>query len=238
LRNSLACVFHDVKGTSLRELKENLFSNIQKTLSAMQNSRKRIIEIGSKKIKKGMVVFTHCHSSTVTAILIEARKQGKRFVVHNTETRPRFQGRKTAKELSDACIKVRHYVDSAARLALKKADIMLIGADAITAEGRVINKIGSELFAEVANRYDVPVYVCTNSWKLDPETVFGFTEEIEERAAAEVWEKPPKNVTVDNHAFEIIKPDLITGVITELGIYEPVILIEEIKRSYGWMIPR
>jgi ribose 1,5-bisphosphate isomerase len=202
----------------------------------MQNSRKLIIEMGSKKIKNGMVVFTHCHSSTVMSVLIEAKKQGKRFAVHNTETRPRLQGRKTAKELSNAGIKVRHYVDSAARLALKGADIMMIGADAITSEGRVINKIGSELFAEVAHRYDIPVYVCTNSWKFDPETVFGFTEEIEQRTAEEVWARPPKNVIIDNKAFEIIRPELIAGAITELGIYEPQILVEEIKREYPWMV--
>ena len=238
LRNAIKCVFHNARGANLRELKENLFSRIQKTLALMERSRKIVVEIGAKKIKSGMVVFTHCHSSTVTSILAEAKKQGKRCEVHNTETRPRMQGRKTAKELAKAGIKVRHYVDSAARLALKKADIMLIGADAITSEGRVINKIGSELFAEVARRYDIPVYVCTNSWKFDPETVFGFTEEIEERSPSEVWKNPPKNVTIDNHAFEIIDPETVTGVITELGIYEPRILVEEIKRGYPWIIKK
>ncbi len=238
LRNALASVFHDLNGASLRELKANLFSRIQKTLIMMEHSRSTIVEIGSRKIKTGMVVFTHCHSSTVTSILIKAKKSGKRFIVHNTETRPRFQGRKTAKELSDAGIKVVHYVDSAARLALKDADIMLLGADAMTSEGNVINKVGSELFSEIAHRYDIPVYICTNSWKFDPETIFGFTEEIEQREPREVWPKPPKNVSIDNHAFEIIDPGLVTGVITELGVYEPRVIVEEIKREYGWMIPK
>jgi len=238
LRNSMKCAFNKVIGGNLRELKEILFSRVQKTLKMMEHNRKHVVEIGAKKIKNGMIVFTHCHSSTVTSILIEAKNQGKKFIVHNTETRPRFQGRKTAEELSKAGIKVVHYVDSAARLALKKADIMLIGADAITSEGRVINKIGSELFAEVAQRYDIPVYVCSNSWKFDPDTIFGFTEEIEERPAFEVWKKPLKNVTVDNHAFEIIDVNSITGVITELGIYDPQILVEEIKRDYPWMLKK
>ena len=238
LRNAMSCAFHNVKGGNLRELKEVLFSQVQRTLAFMEHSRKLVIEIGSKRIKNGMVVFTHCHSSTVTSILKAAKKQGKKFEVHNTETRPRLQGRKTAKELANAGIKVRHYVDSAARLALKKADIMLLGADAITSEGRVINKIGSELFVEVARRYDIPVYICTNSWKFDPHTIFGFTETIEERKSSEVWKNPPRNVKIDNHAFEIIAPDSVTGVITELGIYEPHILVEEIKREYPWMVKK
>lgn len=235
LRNALACLFHELDGSSVRELKENAFSAIQKILAGMEHSRKAIVDIGARKIKKGMVVYTHCHSSTVTSILIRAKKQGKRFIVHNTETRPLFQGRKTAKELSDAGIKVVHFVDSAARLAMKDADLMLIGADAITSEGKVINKIGSELFAGIAHKYDVPVYSCTNSWKFDPKTIFGFSEEIEKRAAKEVWQNPPKNVAIDNRAFEIISPGLVTGIITELGIYEPRILVEEIKRAYPWM---
>ena len=171
LRNIMNCVFYNVSGGTLRELKENLFSRIQKTLKMMDHSKSLIVDIGSKKIKNGMVVFTHGHSSNVNAILIEAKKQGKQFEVHNTETRPRYHGRKTAEELSKAGIKVVHYVDLAARFALKKADIMLIGADSINSEGRVINKIGSELFAEVARKYDIPVYVCTNSWKFDPNII-------------------------------------------------------------------
>jgi ribose 1,5-bisphosphate isomerase len=238
LRNAINSVYNNWQSGDLRKLKEEVYSKINKTLLSMQNSRKQIIAAGAKKIKKGMVVFTHCHSSTVTAILIEAKKQKKNFTVHNTETRPRLQGRKTAKELAKAGIKVRHYVDSAARLALKKADLMMIGADAITSEGRVINKIGSELFAEIAKRYDIPVYVCTNSWKFDPKTIFGFTEEIEERDPREVWKNPPKNIAVDNHAFEIIDPDIITGVITELGVFEPRVLVGEIKDAYPWLVRR
>lgn len=236
LRNSLNSVFRNFESEDLRGTRELFFKNIQNLLKHIEFSRNEIIEIGSKKIKKGMVVFTHCHSSTVSSILIHAKKQGKRFTVHNTETRPLFQGRKTAKELAKNNIKVFHYIDSAARLALKKADIMLIGADAITTEGRVINKIGSEMFAEIAHNYHIPVYVCTNSWKFDPKTIFGFEEEIEKRSPKEVWAKPPKNVTIDNHAFEIINPNLITGVITELGIYEPQILVQEIRREYNWLI--
>ena len=238
LRNSLNSIYNNWQSEDLRKLKEEIFSKIQQTLKSMQQSRKQIVDVGTKKIKKGMIVFTHCHSSTVVDILVNAKKQKKNFTVHNTETRPRLQGRKTARELGAAGIKVRHYVDSAVRLALKKADIMLIGADAITSEGRVINKIGSELFAEVARRYDVPVYICTNSWKFDPKTIFGFTEEIEERDTKEIWKRYPKNVVIDNHAFEIINPELITGVITELGIYEPRVLVEEIKKQYPWMIQK
>jgi len=197
--------------------------------------RDEIITIGVRKIKTGSVVFTHCHSSTVTGILLQAKSEKKNFTVYNTETRPLFQGRLTAKELARADIPVVHFVDSAGRLAMKEADIMLIGADAISSEGKVFNKIGSEMFAEFADKYDVPLYVCTDSWKFDPLTVFGYEEEIERRPGKEVWPTAPEGVKIDNRAFEIISPDIITGIISELGVYKPEIFIEEVRRNYPWM---
>lgn len=231
-RNALNYVFCDLHGGSI---KEQLNKKIDFLLKHFEDSSRIIADIGSKKIKSGMIVFTHCHSSAVVDILLKAKKQGKKFEVYNTETRPLFQGRTTAKELANAGIKVTHFVDSAARLAIKEADLVLLGADAITTESKVINKIGSELYAEVARRFDVPLYVCTNSWKFDPKTVFGFDEEIEKRHKKEIWKNAPKNISISNYAFEIIKPSLITGIISELGIYNPFIFIDEVRKFYPYL---
>ena len=199
------------------------------------NAEKIIAKTGADKIKNNYVVFTHCHSSTVVNILKEAKKRKKHFEVHNTETRPLFQGRITAKELAKEGIKVVHYVDSAMRLALKKADIVLFGADAVQANGKVINKIGTELIAEIARKYDIPVYFCTTAWKFDPKTIYSIDEEIENRNKKEVWSKAPKNVKIMNPAFERTGPELITGIISELGVFRPSVFIEEVKQKYSWM---
>lgn len=210
--------------------------NITLALKHFEDSDKKIVEYGTRKIKDNMIIFTHCHSSTVTKILIAAKKQKKNFQVYNTETRPLFQGRITAKELAAANIPVTHFVDSAARLAIKEADMVLLGADAITAEGKIINKMGSEMIADIAQRFDVPIYICTNSWKFDPKTVFGFEEEIEKRFAREVWKDAPKGVKINNMAFEIMDHNLITGIISELGVSAPEIFIEEVKHNYPWIL--
>jgi len=193
-----------------------------------------ILNIGSRKIKNGMVVFTHCHSSTVTGILKMAKALGRRFEVYNTETRPLLQGRITAQELSKAGINVTHFVDSAARIALKKADIMLLGCDAITTD-KIYNKIGSEMMVEIANRYDIPVYICTDSWKFDPESIYGKEVLIEERSPEEVWKLKSKRIRVSNLAFEKIDPNLITGIISEFGIYKHNMFIDELRKKYYWM---
>lgn len=201
-----------------------------------KTSKERIAEIGAKKIHDGMVIFTHCHASTVTKILLKAWAEGKRFTVRNTETRPKYQGRKTAQELAQAGIPVIHSVDSAGRLGMKKSDIFLFGADAVTAEGNVINKIGTTMFVEFANLYQIPVYSCTNSWKFDPATIGGKDEPIEERDPKEVWENPPSGITIINPAFELTPADKISGIITELGVYKPETLVSEIKKAYPWMV--
>jgi len=239
MRNALNYALADIDNINdATEISSYVSKRIDEALNHFKESEEKIVQYGSQKIRDGMVIYTHCHSSTVTKILINSWKEGKHIEVHNTETRPRFQGRITATELAKEGIPVVHYVDSAARFAIKKADIMLIGADAITAEGKVINKVGSELFAEAANKRNIPVYVCTNSWKFDPQTIFGFDEPIEKRFGKEVWDNPPKNVRIDNFAFEKIDPELITGIITELGIYKPQKLIDAVKKNYPGIIKK
>ncbi len=223
LRNALKFVEKDMR-------------NIPLTISHFETSKDIISSYGQKLIKNNNILYTHCHSSTVMEIFKEAKEKKKKFIVRNTETRPLFQGRITSKELSRLKIPNTHYIDSAMRQAIKKSDIVFLGADAITTEGKVINKIGSELACETAERFDVPVYICTNSWKFDPKTVFGFSEKIEERPEREVWKNSPKKTTIVNPAFEQIDPDLIDGIISELGILTPENFLTEVKKRYPWML--
>ena len=190
----------------------------------LQNSKKKIAEIGMRRFPTGdkkFIVMTHCHSSLVTAILLEAKRQGKNFIVINTETQPRLQGRVTANELLKAGIEVIHVVDSAMRWAVRhyQVDLILIGADSITSEGTVLNKIGSRLLALVAHEENIPFYVASPLLKYNPETNLGILEEIEMREPKEVWEKPPKNIQILNPAFETVSRRYIDGLITEAGIF-------------------
>jgi len=190
----------------------------------ISKSKRKIAEIGARRIPKAdktFIVMTHCHSSLVTAILFEAKKQGKNFRVINTETQPRLQGRKTAKKLLEANIEVIHVVDSAMRWAIKhfQVDLILIGADSITSEGTVLNKIGSRLLALVAHEENIPFYVASPLLKYNPETNLGTLEKIEIRDPKEIWENPPKGIQILNPAFETIRRRYIDGLITEAGIF-------------------
>jgi ribose 1,5-bisphosphate isomerase len=203
---------------------------VQEALKIL-NSDSEIAKIGSRLIENGMTVFTHCHSTTVMSILLEAKRQGKRFSVNCTETRPLFQGRITASQLAKAKIPTTLFVDSAARIALKKADIAFYGCDAITPT-HIYNKIGSELFAIIAERYDVPVYVATGAWKFDPESIYGKETEVEERSPKEVWQNAPRGVKISNMAFEKVDAHLVTGIVSEIGVYMKKSFISAFKKEY------
>jgi ribose 1,5-bisphosphate isomerase len=174
---------------------------------AQDKINKEVFEV----LKDGMIVYTHCHSTNVVKSLIYAKKKGKKFEVYNTETRPLYQGRVTAKELSKAGIKVTTFVDSAIGEAVRMSDIVMLGADAILESG-VINKIGSGLIAEFAFNHKKPVYIVADSWKFSPKNV-----KIEERDFHEVWTNAPEKIKIMNTAFEKIDKKYIKKIISEKG---------------------
>jgi translation initiation factor 2B subunit (eIF-2B alpha/beta/delta family) len=183
----------------------------KKVLSHFSEAQSEINRLVFSVLKEGVIVYTHCHSTNVVKALIYAKEKGKKFEVYNTETRPLFQGRKTAKELAKHGIKATTFVDSALHEAIKKADIVLLGADAILKDA-AINKIGSGAAAEIAFVHKKPLYIIADSWKFSPKNVT-----IEERDFHEVWKNAPRRIKIRNPAFEKIEKKYIKGIISELG---------------------
>lgn len=204
-------------------------------LKMISEADTKIAEYGSNIVQNNSTVYTHCHSSTVVSILVAAKKKGKRFAVNLTETRPNFQGRMTAISLAEHGIAANMYVDSAAMLAMKDADMMLIGADAITSYGSAINKIGSGLFAKIAHELEIPVYVATSAMKFDPATGYGKPERIEARPADEVWKVRNKRIHIVNKVFEEISAGSITAFVTEFGVVKAEAIFGELQKRYAWM---
>lgn len=213
----------------------NKFNDPDAARQYIEGGLKKISSYGSHLVKNNSIIYTHCHSSTVEAVLEKAKEEGKNFEVHVTETRPNFQGRITATNLARKGIKVKYFVDSAAINAMKEAEMMLIGADLITPFGEVANKIGSGLFAFAASELDIPVYVAVHSLKLDIKAEYGIISRIENRSAKEVWDRHPKGIRIVNPVFEFIKKEHITGIISEFGILSPEALVNKIEENYAWL---
>jgi len=199
-----------------------LEENYKKIMNHFEETQKKINRSALKLIKNNDVIFTHCHSSTVNGALIHAKNQGKKFQVYVTETRPLYQGRKTAKELSKAKIKTTLFVDSAGMLALtksqgtKKVKKFFIGADALLGRG-IVNKIGSGMLAQIAYENKIPLYIFADSWKYSKEKV-----KMEQRGFREVWnsfrKKSNSKITIKNPAFEFVDKKYIDSIVSEYGV--------------------
>jgi ribose 1,5-bisphosphate isomerase len=238
MRNAVRWIISQVEKSeekNVNKLAKKVSSSSQQFLKNLEDSKQKIAEIAAKRIHDNSVILTHCHSSTITHLLKRAKQEGKTFEVICTETRPIFQGRTTAKEMLELGVKTTFIVDSATRFFMNQVDLVIVGADAITSEGNVINKIGTSMIALIAHEARTPFYVVSELLKFDPETMYGDYEKIEERSPDEIWKRPPKNLLIKNPAFDVTRRDFIHGIICEEGIISPHSIIEVMHRKYPWV---
>lgn len=228
-------------GASLEEIRQTAIEAGRSFLRKTMEAKKIIAQIGARRIADGDTVLTHCNSSAAIAVLKEAKRQGKNIQVIATETRPKFQGRITAMQLAEAGIPVTLIVDSAARFFMKKIDKVIVGADAVAANGAVVNKVGTSMIALAAHEARVRVFVAAETYKFSPETIIGELIKIEERPPEEVIprrfvERFPL-VSVRNPSFDVTPPDYIDLIITEKGVIPPqaaYLIIQEEIASIGY----
>lgn len=193
---------------------------------------------GAELIKDGQTVLTHCNAGalatagygTALGVIRAACEQGKKINVIADETRPVLQGsRLTAWELMQDRIPVTLITDNMAGSLMRQGKIHLcvVGADRIAANGDVANKIGTYSVAVLAKAHGIPFYVAAPYSTIDLKTKSGADIPIEQRNPLEVTTihgshpVAPDGVTVYNPAFDVTPAELITGIITERGVFKP-----------------
>ena len=246
LSNSLRIVSLDVKqaasrGAYVKELQNVLSKSATQFDTKLEESIREIAEIGARRIKVGDVVMTHSYSSSVIAILKRAHQQRKRLKVFVTETRPELEGRDVARELAAEGIDVTLIIDSAASHFIEDSDKVLIGAEAVAANGAIVNKIGTATIASVAQRARVRVYAAASTYKFSPETMLGELIDIEERDPSNVLGqsklKKMPHFSVRNPAFDVTSPQDIDLIITERGVIPPQAAIMIVREQKGVSLP-
>ncbi len=230
------------KDLPLLELKKVLADSVNYFLELSRKNDEAIIKKGTQLIASGDNIYTHCHSGTVVKILIGAKKNRKKFQVFQSETRPLYQGHKTAVNLIKANIKDTLIVDSAAASIINgladpkvKINKIIIGCDSISRDGSCVNKIGSYAIALAAKQKNIPVYIATQTLKMNEDAKNLKMIKVEEREAREVWDKAPRGLKIFNPAFDRIPAELITGFITEFGVIEPKKIFEKVKSEYKFV---
>lgn len=204
-----------------------------------------IAENGQKVIPDGAKIITYCNTGmlatggigTALGVIYKAFWKGKLERVYACETRPLLQGaRLTAYELSKNGVPVKLISDNMISYLFSKEriDLAIVGADRIVRNGDVANKIGTYNLAVVCKHFGVPFYVAAPYTTIDLSLEKGEDIPIEERSDKEIKfiygkQISPLNVDVWNPAFDVTPSELITGIITDKGIFRP----DEIKYLYG-----
>ena len=171
----------------------------------------------------GKKAITICNSTAAISVIKAAYLAGKITGVYACETRPKNQGLITIRELAEAGVPVTLIVDSAMPYVMPQVSIAFIGTDSLESDGSVINKIGTQILAATARDFNVPIYACAETYKFLPPSKVGQRVQIELRPIEEIIssEDLPEGVEVYNPVFDRVSPELITGIITELGIIKP-----------------
>ncbi len=205
----------------------------------IENSRvavEKIGQIGSRRIRDGDTVLTHCNSLAAISVISAAHKSGKKIKVIATESRPRFQGITTIGMLDRLGIETELIVDSAARSVMNEVDLVVVGADVITANGTLVNKIGTAQIALFAHEARTSFMVAAETYKFSPKTILGELVTIEEREAKEVLPdiSKYKHVKVRNPAFDVTPHQYIDLICTEAGAIPPEMSYLIIRERLGW----
>ena len=203
----------------------------------LDRAQAQLGEVGANRLRDGDVVMTHCHSTDAMACVRAAVEQGKHVEAVVKETRPRQQGLITAEELTDMGVPVTLIVDNAAHRYLDDVDHVLVGADAIAADGGVVNKIGTSGLAVSARERGVPIMVAAQTLKLHPATMTGHTVEIEMRDESEVISDDERaeigDVEVRNPAFDVTPPRHVDAIVTEDGQFPPESIVLLMRELFG-----
>jgi len=189
---------------------------------------------GAALLKDGVRILTHCNTGglatggygTALGIIRAAKAVGKLAHVWVDETRPYLQGaRLTAWECLKDELPATLITDSMAGYFMQqgKVDCVIVGTDRVAANGDVANKIGTYSLAVLCKYHKIPFFVAAPLSTIDLKTASGFQIPIEERSSAEVTQIQgksiaPEGIQAAHPAFDVTPAELITAIITEVGV--------------------
>ncbi|KAJ1656859.1 hypothetical protein IWQ61_003642 [Dispira simplex] len=208
-----------------------------------------IVQYGLQKIQDGDVVLTYSCSSVVKAVLLAAHQKNIRFRVIVLDSRPLLEGRKLLQDLVDAGIQCTYSYLNSASYVMKQVSKVFLGTHAVLSNGALLSRAGTALVAMTAYDRNIPVIVCTETYK--------FTERVQldsfvwnevgnphaliqgpgedpiianDKAPLEQWESSP-NLRLLSLLYDVTPTDYLTMAITEVGML-PFTSVPVVLREY------
>jgi ribose 1,5-bisphosphate isomerase len=194
-----------------------------------------IADYGANLLKNVDVIMPFDYSGTVMAVLRRLAEQGKKLKLIVPESRSIDGGRPIVDQALEMGHTVHYIVDLAFPSYMHKIQAIIIGAEAIFANGDCWNTVGGYAISVIANIHKVPFYVVTDLIKIDPDSFWGVQKPIKPRDYSHIFKYPysfnkPQSVSVFGPEIDKIPGNLITAYITEKGVVPPNVLYIETKR--------
>ncbi|KAF3314817.1 hypothetical protein TWF173_004346 [Orbilia oligospora] len=188
-----------------------------------------IANVAADKIANGDVILTYAKSTCVQRVLLRALHDGKQFTVVVIDSRPYFEGRGMARDLTKAGIQVKYTTLHALDHVMKTVNKVFLGAHAVFANGACYSRAGTSAVAMTAAEYQKPVMICCEGLKLSDKIVMDSitTNELGPTEALIGDDSPLQNhaeipnLHIVNLLFDLTLPKYITAVITETGFTPP-----------------
>lgn len=229
IMNRIQSLMHE----DIETIKKTLIEEVKKMEEEDVEVNKQLGKIGSSLIDSGDTILTQCNAGalatvgygTALGIVRAAVEQGKIVRVLIPETRPQLQGsRLTAFELKRDGIECRLIPDTSVGYSMQigLVDKVIVGADRVTVDGYVFNKIGTYQIAVLSEKHSIPFYVAAPLSSFDLQNTHDKVV-IEERSPEEIVKikgrrVAPRGVPVFNPAFDKTPPGYVDSIVTERGI--------------------
>lgn len=218
-------------GLDSASIKRFTIARAEEIIKDSQQAVVRIAQFASGLIAAGDRIMTHSYSSTVEMALKEAFIRLQNIEVVTTRSGPGRTGERIARQLGAHGIPVTFIEDAAMGLYISTVNKVLVGADRVCADGKVVNGVGTYQLALAAREAGIPFYVLCETLKFDPrlnsDEVDLEEKEIQEVVALGVL---PPEVKVKNPHFDITPLGLVTGIVTENGLLMPEAVIGYLEK--------
>ena len=230
LINTIGYIIHDLNSYTKESIAENLINfktkkeKINDKISEVFHSFLRTLD--ADKVNVMLISY----SSTVTSLLMETEDIDFRFYI--LESRPLYEGRRTAKLLSSK-FQTDLIVDSAMGMFIEDIDLVFVGIDSILKDGSIVNKIGTYPLACLGTATNKPVYAVGDSFKYNLKSHHDLSISIEPKPIFEVYSDKIKSemLHIHNYYFDITPPIFFSGIISDLGVLTNHEFLKQIKQN-------
>jgi len=234
LINMISFLMNDLPTFSKKSLTrkiENFKTERERRENRLNKTFSEFLDQNKSNIKK---IMTISYSSTVISQFLQHKDLDLEFYI--LESRPLFEGRRTAKILSNH-FKTTLIVDAAMGFFIDRIDLIIFGVDSILKDGSIINKIGTRPLSIIGKKNDIKVYAVTDSYKYNLKSHYNKEIEIERKPSKEIYDKSKLGYNILNYYFDTTPPEYLTGIISDLGVLNISDFLQKIQEDFpiNWM---